>query len=488
MNITRTISMNNSNYSAYSPNQKNSLMRKTSFQSRKGSNGNFEMAQRNNYEETIKALENEKNQLQLRLSHQNETFTEEKKALQKQIDDLVNQRTELMKKSALFSRLQNEIINLHLEFQDRTLEEDTSIIDVNQERKTLEKISPLTVLDYCRANLRILLTFKEDFEVELHSRSDKRASMFDETKKKYQKEITQLKDKFRTCSSDCEKLKTQFLNEKENAKKADNTIVELEHKFLIEKQLHSKEVFDLRNEIIEKNLEISELKKVMSSAEIKSRQIEKLESELGNAHADHRTNLTKFENETRGLIQQINEESRRTQILQLENEKLEEIIKKKDALLLSYKRNISVNLKDSLEAELIKTKTQLNQTHEKVEELETNLRKSKRANMTMAEKNLRMKAEYDKLQNSKKTKSSVKAVHIKQLEAALIENDALKNSLVNQKKEREELIEKVRQVTANTSNNLVAQHSRKLERDRVQKQFQKLKTNAEVALAGNYIE
>eukprot|EP00792_Barthelona_sp_PAP020_P000613 TRINITY_DN1098_c0_g1_i1.p1 TRINITY_DN1098_c0_g1~~TRINITY_DN1098_c0_g1_i1.p1 ORF type:complete len:490 (+),score=152.26 TRINITY_DN1098_c0_g1_i1:45-1514(+) len=487
-NKSRRNSVIDMNFNAYSVNRRNSISHKSSGRSRRGSNGNFDSNQLFDMEETIKSLEKEKTQLQSKLSQQNEILVQETKNFQKQIDDLSDQRAELMKKNVIFSKLQEGIVNLHLELQERTSEDVSISKKIIREKEELEHISPLTVLDYCRATLRILLTYKEDFVKNLHEQNDERVIQFEKQKKNYESDIFELKNSLSKSQKLIEKLKGQFEKEQNEVKSHQNSYEMLAHRIDAERQAHSNEVSELKNKILELNSANEELKRIASEAEIKGRQIEKLESELANAHAEHRTNLGKFENETKVLLWKINEESRNTQVLKVENDKLQDVIAKKDALLLSYKRNISVSLKESLESELLKAKYELTEAQNRIQELEIDLRKSKRANMTIAEKNLRLKTEFEKVNNAKSVKTRTKTSHTKQLETALGENEALKNSFDNNKKEKEELVKKVRQVASTKSNNSVAEYSKKLDRERVQKQFQKLKNNAKAVVTKNYVE
>eukprot|EP00736_Rhodelphis_marinus_P002953 Rmarinus@m.13636 len=130
-----------------------------------------------------------------------------------QLESITVQRDELQTKSEVLERLKDAVVSLYIDFKDRS-PNPYEKYDLEAERKSLMSQNPVTVVDYLRASLQLLLAFKLVFERELKS------CVKDRTRTE-KDQILKLENKMDRMLEERKYEHTQFVKQKEQLRDAD---------------------------------------------------------------------------------------------------------------------------------------------------------------------------------------------------------------------------------------------------------------------------
>ena len=274
-----------------------------------------------------------------------------------QIHQLKSQVRKLNRRVKLVSTIENALLELYVEVRDRSMD-DLGAGHGNhnkegrspEEQQQIEKKKLLNdcdgdilvVLDHMRANLRIQLAFKEDYERELKGSLDRRQDVHANELKGMNRKIVRLQDKVKTFD-DKAKLALNRMQKAEQGKR--NITSEAKHMV----EIAERKIQDLKAKLLEgENAQLEQERRLeeawdrVRQAEKADKQIAQLQEKLHSQSIDNERALVRAETLHKMERERLSSQLRSSTNLKAKNEHLLETVKHLKLELSSYKQNLKL--------------------------------------------------------------------------------------------------------------------------------------------------
>ncbi|KAL0239303.1 hypothetical protein PCE1_004990 [Barthelona sp. PCE] len=437
----------------------------------------------------IDALQSENENLKVQAMQQKNEFTNQIGLLQKQIEDLQRKKVELIAKTDSIRTLESELVELYLDTVDRShldlMDEQLIEEQRNRERRNMKKLNSIELVNYLRSNLSLLIQFKEDFETELSGKVNRRYDTINEKSNVLKEENKKLTLDLADCQENQSVLQLENdrlveLNTQLEEKLANNDRLNQSIRTELGEAKHK---LNGRDRLFEEKTNL--LTREVKNGELKQLVIEKQEVEICLLSNRHKNLFTKITNTKRiheeDLLKMRQNESTLQKVITEQDIEIKALKKN----LQSYKRNIVLARQNHFETERKRLQTMLNEKNGQLSEHEKEIRSLRSENMKLAERNIGLKREYDKLfriaQRGEKEMTNVKQRAEKRSDENALETVLVKGMLEKKSKENDSLKSEIERLQHQGSRMMMSSVSRDAERSKFREKIEHVREEAYVA-------
>ncbi|KAH0569986.1 hypothetical protein SS50377_27959 [Spironucleus salmonicida] len=303
------------------------------------------------------------------------------KQLQLQLQSQQQQLRISHQQAEQLQRLQQAIIRMFLEFRDRAADELSNVPAETQDQLLTEQ--PLVILDKLRAQLRILLSFKDDFENQLKIKTTVHDSSQQSTKKDVQQRLIESQDKIFQLKQELSKAKSDINNFEQEK---DQLLYNNNQQFQDLKQkltFIEKSKAQLEDQLLERDQRIKKYNLLMKNQDLKLARISELEAKLQQKETEFQSRIAKVQTLDRNEIIRLQREIGNFKKIQSENTKLKSMLKDYETQISSFKNNIKMVKFDELNHENYALNTQIQALLTEVQTVNQNYKQSENSRIIM---------------------------------------------------------------------------------------------------------